>query len=608
MSPSGGASGRWYYCDCALSAVPTTSSLHHPRSWPTGSWLLAIFAVLNLLLQLPHVLLGTYPVALTSVLTDPLRLYYLFSLDLFGLFVVLALVPYTHSSSRARALIGGSILFLLVYEVYDAVIVSMLHRSPIFSADLPHVVGAVHLLLNASLPWLHVLALLAALGGLGGLAWGLPSLIQSVHQRLRTPTLQRATMATGVAVGLLVWIGADTGQGVSRQTYRSVCYSTTECIVRNVNASLDLKRRLADRRRESADSTYVNYTAVQWTEPPSLYLVMFESYGSALLAPHSGSRTNSVIPPAADALQETDWHTASGHSRAPVFGGLSWLSAATLFLGTPVEHQPTFDVLRSRLPNYPHLVRLLQEHGYETATLQPPVRPRPGLSVGNPYDFDRTFYLEDLDYRGPSYGWGIVPDQYSLAVAHDRFVQRAERPFFLFFETVTSHAPWNEPPPPIVETPSTLNRKEPAPTTAQAGHQVDASRSRDPSQTERLSQRIRYEWRVLADYLRTEAPSNSLVVVLGDHQPYLANEESFATPVHVLSRDETLVHRFEEYGLEPGLRPSVDADTLHHAGLYSLLTRVLTVHDRNEATQTGRPLPAYHPQGVERAALLPSRP
>jgi hypothetical protein len=302
----------------------------------------------------------------------------------------------------------------------------------------------------------------------------------------------------------------------------------------------------------------------------------------------------------ADSLRAAGWHAASAHSEAPVFGGLSWLSVASVLLGTPVEHQPTYQVLRPSFSRYPHLVHLLKRQGYATATLQPPVRARAGLSVRNPYRFDRTFYFADLDYEGPAYGWGIVPDQYSLSVAHEQFVEAADRPFFLLFEAVNSHAPWDRSPPPIVEDPATLNRAS-GPRTAAASIDAAAPRSR----REHLLRHLRYDWRILADYLRAQAPPNSLVVVVGDHQPYFAEGPSHATPVHVLSRDEALVRRLGEHGFVPGLQPPTEADTLRHAGLYSLLVRTITAHDRAAAGRPTVPLPPYRPTGVERAALLP---
>ncbi len=567
----------------------------------------ALFVGLSVLLRLPNLGTGIVPTDPVRYLEHPPRGYYLFSLDLFALASLLSVVPYSADWSRVRAFVGGSILFLLAYRTYDAVVVAMLHRSPIFYADAPHVVGALHLAANASLPWRQVVGIGAGLVLLGGLVWALPSMLRRLHRCVSSPMGRRGVLLANAIVWPIVVFAVVTDRGtyLRRATYQNTCLSTTECLVRNVEASTTLRRDVAARFEGPRDSTYARYRALDWDRPPSLYLVMIESYGSVLAAPASPVPFDRFMAGMADSLRASGWHMATAQSDAPVFGGLSWLSAATLFLGTSVEHQPLFEVLRPTLPRYPHLVRLLRDQGYETATLQPPVRPRPGLSADNPYEFDRTFYLRDLDYQGPDVGWGIVPDQYSLSVAHERFVAPTEPPFFLFFEAVTSHLPWDTPPPPLVDEPKRLNRP--------SQNEALTQQSRGPtwstlSQKERLFRYIRYDWRVLTEYLRRQAPPNSLIVVVGDHQPHFADTESRATPLHVLSRTESLIRRFRDHGFVSELRPSTAADALHHAGVYSLLVRVLTAHDRAAGGDSSAALPPYRRQGVERVALLPKRP
>lgn len=562
-------------------------------------WLLGVFLGLTLLLRAPDLILGTMP---RSLSVEALAYYWegpfrLLSLDLFALVSLLALAPAAWARP-VRAGAVGSVGVLLAYETYEAVVQAALHRAPLFFADVSHVVGALHLLYNAASPGQLVGGVVGIGAALGLLGWGLPPLFDRLHRALRHPRVRRVLLGLNVVVWGGVAFAVVTDRGIERQTYQAICLSTTECLVHNVQTSRALRNRIADRQAQPPDSTYVRYHALDWAAPPSVYLVVLESYGMALFGPGAdGATARRLLSPTADSLRAAGWHAASAQSVAPVFGGLSWLSVASMLLGTPVEHQPTYQVLRPSLPHYPHLVRLLERQGYATATLQPPVRPRPGLSVRNPYQFDRTFYLADLDYNGPDYGWGIVPDQYSLSVAHEAFVEPTEGPFFLLFEAVTSHAPWDRPPPPLVADPKTLNRA--------SVQQAVGAKAGDAAPREDLLRHLRYDWRVLADYLRTQAPPNSLVVVVGDHQPYFAEGPSFATPVHVLSRDEALVRRFGTHGFVPGLQPPTEADTLRHAGLYSLLVRTVTAHDRAAAGRPTAPLPPYRPTGVERAALLP---
>lgn len=572
-----------------------------------GGLVLGLFAGLSLLLHAPDLLLGTRPTDPLWYLVNPPRGYLLFSLDLFGLFVLLALAP-VRWAHWVRPLIVGGICFLFAYRTYDAVVLSVLRRDPILYADLSHVVGAVHLLLNGGIPWLYLGGLTALGVGLAGAAVVLPRLVHWLHRCLHSGALRIYTLGAAVVVAGLVGVAVLQGRGLPRPTYQTVCYSTTECVVRNGIASAALGERVARRRGMPLDSAYAEYANLCWAAPPSLYLVVLESYGSTLTTPDARNAPyHRLMGRVADSLTAAGWHAASAHSESTVYGGLSWLSLSSLLTGRPIATQPAFEVLRPTLAQTPHLPRTLEQLGYRTATLQPPVRPRRRLPVRNPYGFDHTFFFEDLNYDGPRYGWGIVPDQYSLSVAHDQFVERASGPFFLLFETVDPHAPWDRPPPPFVDDPAWLNtpRSEIPPAQIRPAPGPDADRRGANASSDRMAlfSHIRYNWRVLARYLRRQAPANSLVVVVGDHQPYFAEESSFATPLHVLSRDEALVRRFESAGLVPGLRPGAAADTLHHAGLYSLLVRTITAHDRRTHGRPVAPLPAYHPTGVGRSPV-----
>lgn len=569
-----------------------------------------VFLGLNLVLRVPDLLVHRFPLELDFYLSDPSRLYYFFSLDLFCLFTVLVLVPVRRGGKWLYYGVTGLLFLLLVYRSYDALVTSTLGRDPIFYADSSQVVGAFYLFLNEPISAWRLVGLVGVGGGLCGLLWSLPAVLHHIHRRMRSLPLRHVVLATHLVLWPLVGFAAVQERGIERQTYQEVCFLTAQCIGYNVRASVDLRRATARKSSAPVDSTYRRYDAVDWSARPSIYLVMVESYGTFLSTdPRISDSYERLMERAADSLRVSGWRTATAESAAPVFGGLSWLSVATVLTGTPVEHQPTYEVLRPKLPRYPHLEWLFQKQGYETATLQPPVRARPGLRVRNPYSFDRTFYFDDLDYKGPKYGWGVVPDQYSLSVAHEHFVETASKPFFVFFETVTSHGRWARRPPSLVDDPEVLNRmpKHVSPSVQKAaslGQTAVSKRSDSRSQHERFFRHIRYDWRVLVKYLRTKAPRKSLVIVLGDHQPFFAESRSFTTPLHVLSQDQTLIAQFETYGFVPGLQLSSEAETFNHAGLYSLLARVLTAHGSSEDEVGSPPLPPYHPRGVARAALF----
>jgi len=69
---------------------------------------------------------------------------------------------------------------------------------------------------------------------------------------------------------------------------------------------------------------------------------------------------------------------------------------------------------------------------------------------------------------------------------------------------------------------------------------------------------IVYDFEVIRRYLLQRLTRNTLVIILGDHQPagsVTGNDPSWAVPVHILSRDPALIDRFVAAGYAGGMTP-----------------------------------------------------
>jgi hypothetical protein len=364
-------------------------------------------------------------------------------------------------------------------------------------------------------------------------------------------------------------------------------------------------------RAAPVDSTYARYDTLRWARRPDVFLLMIESYGEVLdRHPDLRAPYRAMLHHLQADLASDGWHAASAVSDAPVRGGRSWLAIASLFLGTPVNHQLLYEQFQSAPDRPPHLVRLLNRQGYRTVTLQPYMKARPGLPVGNPYGFDATLYRDNLPYEGPPYGWGFVdvPDQWSLGYAHAQHVVSSDAPVFLFFETVLSHALWNYGVPPVLADWRAFDSLAPgapvrraalaAPSAPLLPDSLTAPRIFDQPTPLRYLRHIAYELQVMRHYLQTAVPPGSLVVLMGDHQPPLVPSATHGVPVHVLSRDSTLVAPFREEGYTPGLALD-EAPRRTHAGLYAEWVRALTRFNRPDASS----LPPRKPDGVPPSLL-----
>jgi hypothetical protein len=519
---------------------------------------------------------------------------------------------------------GLGLGLLLLYEAYDATVYAAFRRSGILYEDLQYLDNLGYLLLNLWSWRMGGIAVLALVGVvvLGALVrWGLQTITRTGRHGGCRAVLLAGHLVAWPLVGV---IGPTLALGPVNMTYQSSnerirVRTTTTSALANARASLRLQDMLDSLQTAPVDSAYASYDTLSLDRRPSIYLIMIESYGSALTVhpdlrgPYRAlmQRTDSVF--AADG-----WHRATARCAVPVRGGRSWLSIASLFTGTRVEHQLLYNrfqdtALRSS-EKIPHLVRFLNRQDYRTFALQPFTFERPGLPVRNLYDFDQTIYRKDLNYEGPSYGLANAPDQYSLHYTHETHLAPSEKPFFLFFETVDSHSLWNYGLPPY---PDDWRRFNEQTTATRSPHPDSASFPPvflpdpitdpviyDQPTPLRYLRHVAHEWRVLREYLTEKAPPGSLVLLMGDHQPPLLDTQDSTVPIHILSSDPTLVDRARRHGFTDGLLPTDESPRLDQEGLYSFLVRLLTAHDRGGPAADTTRLPPLQPKGVSPSLLV----
>lgn len=276
------------------------------------------------------------------------------------------------------------------------------------------------------------------------------------------------------------------------------------------------------------------------------------------------------------------------------------MSIATVQTGVPIRNQLLYDRMVHVSGRYPHLTRFFDAHGYTTVSIQPGNTHRPGLPRMDPFSRDILLEAPDLEYQGPAYGWGKIPDQYSLGFAREHVLDDAARPRFVFFMGVSTHAPWDGLPPLVDDwhvldegaDTGTLPRPAQPPTDGVAS---DTRR--------RYFDTVAYDLEVIARLIEDTADDDTLFVILGDHQPAFRNEDrapSYNAPMHVISRDEALIDAFANAGFEPGLFTEPGEPALNHEGVYSLLTSRLL---RRYGTDSAALAATYYPHGAELTAL-----
>ena len=136
-----------------------------------------------------------------------------------------------------------------------------------------------------------------------------------------------------------------------------------------------------------------------------------------------------------------DRRVVSAFVESPTFGGSSWLAHISLLTGVEVRDEDTNAALMAQPRDT--LVTTFSRGGYRTVALMPGLRhPWP---EGAFYGFDDIYDTRTgSTTAAPPFGWWVVPDQFALArfdVLEMRR-RRARAPLFVFFPTISTHAPF----------------------------------------------------------------------------------------------------------------------------------------------------------------------
>jgi len=203
------------------------------------------------------------------------------------------------------------------------------------------------------------------------------------------------------------------------------------------------------------------------------------------------------------------------------------------------------------------MVKVFARSGYRTVAIMP------GLLVGWPegafYGFQDIYNHDRLDYRGPSFGWWDINDQFALARVDAAEIAPTDRsPAFVFFATITTHAPFVPTPPYQPDWARVLSA------TPYDPEALDRAWSAWPDWTDlgpSYLEALEYAFTHLTGYLRLRADRDLVMVLVGDHQPpALVSGEgaSWDVPVHVISNRTAVVDRLiAQHAFNDGLTPTV---------------------------------------------------
>lgn len=287
----------------------------------------------------------------------------------------------------------------------------------------------------------------------------------------------------------------------------------------------------------------------------NVLLTFVESYGRvAIEDPGMAPRVTAVLDAGTASLRAAGYSARSGYLSSSTAGGGSWLAHSTLQSGLWINSEQRYDQFTAS--NRLTLSSAFKRAGWQTLGLLP--ANSYDWPEGALYHYDTIIDSRTLGYRGKTYTFQSIPDQYTLAALQRmEFGTARPRPLFAEIDLVSSHAPW-EPVPPIVDW-DTIGDGALFTGAAGATDPTDTVFQQDVGKVHAdYAATIEYSLTMLIQWVQRYGDDNLVLVFLGDHQPapIVAGEDaSREVPITILARDPAVLNQVAGWGWDDGLRP-----------------------------------------------------
>jgi hypothetical protein len=245
-------------------------------------------------------------------------------------------------------------------------------------------------------------------------------------------------------------------------------------------------------------------------------------------------------------LQADGFAARSGWLTSSAYGGGSWLAHATLQSGTWVDSPGRFSQLvdSKRLT----LATAFRKGGWRTIADVPATHGSwpDGHSF---YRYAKIWDRNNLGYRGPKFGFSPMPDQYALQALQKHELSKPHRlPIFSEIDLTSSHEPWTRIPKMIA-----WHRLGNGPIFNRLP--IDRAGLTDTQQG--YAESIKYALRALYAFIERYGTKNTVLIVLGDHQPSRVIEQaSHDVPTTIIAHDPRVIRRLSSWGWTNGMLPA----------------------------------------------------
>ena len=285
-----------------------------------------------------------------------------------------------------------------------------------------------------------------------------------------------------------------------------------------------------------------------------VFLFFIESYGAVTFDdPQFNRRLQQPRAGLDAAIRDTGRSVVSAFVESPTFGGSSWFAHISFLSGLKVADPDLNALLMTEQRQT--MVTTFARRGHRTIAMMPGLwYPWP---EGAFYGFREIYDGWRIDYQGPAFGWWDMPDQFVLARLDEQETARSGRqPLFVFYPTVSTHAPFGPRAPYQPDWPRMLSSapfEQP---------DLDRAYTEEPDWMNLgpdYVAAVAYAYETFAGYVRQRARGDYVMILIGDHQPpaVVSGERApWDVPVHVVTNRADILDALTARGFRPGLTPS----------------------------------------------------
>ncbi|MDO6824785.1 sulfatase [Marinobacter sp. 1_MG-2023] len=470
------------------------------------------------------------------------------SIEAIALWALLCLLPRRYRQNRftiTLAVIYSSLAFLVLV---DALVRESLGRGLNLYLEAG-LLGAAWNLLETNLgSVIAALALLLLVGFLASLGWLFHVCLKRIQYHSSAGFGKPLLFVSGLVIAgaITPFIGSPALAFMANQaSLMTHTHQTTEAFVEQLRNQPETSR-----------------TAQPLTQLAGRDVILgfIESYGISTL---TDDRYRMLIDQRLE-LMEQELDSAgltivTGRLQSPVQGGQSWLGHLSVLSGQWIENQLAYETLLSS--NYPTLVDDFRGTGHKTVAVMPAITR--AWPEGRLLRYEYIYDHDNMGYRGPAFNWVTMPDQYTWRWLQ-QLRERTPEPLLVELALISSHAPW-VPVLPVLADWEAIGDGEVFERWRGAG-EAPASLWRDTERVrDHYGKAIDYALNVASNFATRYVEENTLMIILGDHQPaplITGENASRDVIVHIISGDPGLVTPFlsgELPGFQPGTRPDLQA-------------------------------------------------